>query len=149
MGGSKMKFDAVQIEPRRAAMEAGGFWRGKTPLDYFEACLAEKPGSVALSSIAVATGERRDLTYAEIDRLSWRAAAKLHRLGLAKDDILACQLPNCWEFVVLYIACCKLGVVFNPLMTIFRAHELRFMLRHGEASAFVVSKNFRGFDHQA
>lgn len=144
-----MKFDAVLMEPRREAMEAAGFWPGKTLLDYFEDCLARQPDAPALTSITVAEGGRRDLTWAEIDTLSWRAAAGLHRLGLVKDDVLACQLPNSWEFVVLYIACRKLGIVFNPVMPIFREHELRFMLKHGEARAFVVPKQFRGFDHEA
>ena len=144
-----MKFDAVLIEPRRARMEAVGLWPGKTLLDYFEMRLAEKPDALALTAFAVATGARADLTWAEMDRLSWRAAAGLHRLGLGKDDVLACQLSNSWQFVVLYIACRKLGVVFNPVMPIFREHELLFMLRHGEAKAFVVPKLFRGFDHEA
>lgn len=142
-----MKFDAVLIEPRRARMEAEGLWHGKTLLDYFETCLAEKPDARGLTAIAVTDGSRRDLTYAEIDRLSWRAAEGLRRLGLVKDDVLACQLPNSWEFVVLYIACRKLGIVFNPVMPIFREHELLFMLKHGEARAFVVPRVFRHFDH--
>lgn len=144
-----MEFDAVLIGPRRAEMEAAGFWPGKTLLDYFEACLAEKPDAIALVSLTVASGARSALTYAEIDRRAWRAAAGLHRLGLRKDDVLAAQLPNSWEFVVLYIACRRLGIVFNPVMPIFREHELRFMLRHGEAQAFAIPKVFRGFDHEA
>lgn len=144
-----MEFDAVLLEPRRARMEAEGFWPGRTLLDYFEACLAEKPDALALVSVVAATGARRALTYAEIDRLAWRAAAGLRRLGLGRNDVLSSQLPNGWEFIVLYIACRRLGVVFNPVMPIFREHELRFMLRHGEARAFVVPKVFRGFDHAA
>lgn len=144
-----MKFDAILIEPRRARMEAEGLWPGKTLLDYFEMRLAEAPDAPALTTFAVASHSRTDLTWAQIDALSWRAAAGLHRLGLGKDDVLASQLSNSWEFVVLYIACRKLGVVFNPVMPIFREHELLFMLRHGEAKAFVVPKTFRHFDHEA
>jgi len=144
-----MNFDAILIEPRRARMEAEGLWPGKTLLDYFDMRLAEKPDALALTTFAVASGTRRDMTWAEIDALSWRAAAGLQRLGLGKDDVLASQLSNSWEFVVLYIACRKLGVVFNPVMPIFREHELLFMLRHGEAKAFVVPKTFRNFDHEA
>lgn len=144
-----MEFDAVLIEPRRKAMEEAGYWPGKTLLDYFEMCLAAQPEARALTSIVVTEGKRHDLTWAEIDALSWRAAAGLRRLGLGKDDVLACQLSNSWEFIVLYIACRKLGIVFNPVMPIFREHELLFMLRHGEAKAFVVPKVFRHFDHEA
>jgi hypothetical protein len=67
-----VKFDAILIEPRRAAMEVEGFWQGRTLLDYFEACLAATPGAVAL---------------------------RLNQLGLQRDDVLACQLANGWEFV--------------------------------------------------
>ena len=143
-----MHFDAVLIEPRRARMEAEGLWPGKTLLDYFEEALAEAPQARALTSVIAATGETRHLTWAEIEHLSWRAAEGLRRLGLRRDDVLACQLPNSWEFVVLYIACRRLGVVFNPVMPIFRERELRFMLRHGEAKVLVVPKAFRGFDHE-
>ncbi|MGH2341349.1 cyclohexanecarboxylate-CoA ligase [Segnochrobactraceae bacterium EtOH-i3] len=144
-----MHFDAVLIEPRRAAMEAAGYWPGKTLTDYFDTCLAEKPDARALTSIAVATGARRDLTFAELDTLSWRAAAGLARLGLKRDDVLTCQLPNSWEFVVLYIACRRIGVVFNPVMPIFRERELSFMLALGETKVFAIPKNFRGFDYVA
>ncbi|WP_334174725.1 cyclohexanecarboxylate-CoA ligase [Pseudoxanthobacter sp.] len=144
-----MKFDAVLIEPRREKMEAAGFWPGKTLLDYFEACLRDRPDALALTSITVASGMRHDMTYGEIDRLSWRAAAGLSRLGLVKDDVLTCQLSNSWEFVVLYVACRKLGIVFNPVMPIFREHELGFMLRLAETKAYVIPKTFRNFDYEA
>ena len=41
-----MEFDAVLIEPRRAAMEAEGFWPGKTVDDCFDACLAAAPNAL-------------------------------------------------------------------------------------------------------
>lgn len=144
-----MKFDAILMEPRRERMEAEGFWPGKSVLDYFDACVAAKPGDRALTALTLEDGQRRVFTWAELDDLSWRAAAGLHKLGLGLDDVLACQLPNSWEFVILYIACRKLGVVFNPVMPIFREHELLFMLKHGEAKAFVVPQLFRNFDHEA
>lgn len=143
-----MKFDAVLIEPRRAKMEAEGHWRGMTLLDYFEVQLAANPDRIALTSYTSADGSCRNFTYAELEHLSDLAAVGLHRMGLGKDDVLSSQLPNGWEFVVLYLACRKLGIVFNPVMPIFREHELLFMLKHGEAKALVVPKTFRNFDHE-
>ena len=58
------------------------------------------------------------------------------------------QLPNRWQFVALYLATVRLGAVANPLMPIFRARELSFMLKQAEARVFVVPKSFRGFDHE-
>lgn len=144
-----MKFDPVLIEPRRKEMEAAGLWQERTLLDDLASHVAGKPDARALTSIAVARGERRDLTWAQLDELSWRAAAGLHRLGLGRDDVLVWQQPNSWQFVVLCLACLKLGIVLNPVMPILRERELLFMLRHGEAKAFVVPKTYRGFDHEA
>jgi cyclohexanecarboxylate-CoA ligase len=59
------------------------------------------------------------------------------------------QLPNWWQFSLLYLACSRLGAVLNPLMPIFRERELGFMLKHGEAKILVVPKLFRNFDHEA
>lgn len=144
-----MIFDAVQIEPRRAAMTAAGHWRGKTADDYFDANLAAKPDAPALSAVSSVHGTRRDLTWAELDLLADRAAIGLRRLGVGRNDVVTCQLPNSWQFVATYLGCSRIGAVFNPVMPIFREHELLFMLRHGESKVFIVPKLFRHFDHEA
>lgn len=144
-----MKFDAILIEPRREAMVRAGHWRNKTVNDYFEAALAEKRDQLALSSIIVANGTRRDFTWAELDRMANRVAVGLTRLGVGRDDVVTCQLPNSWQFVASYLGCARIGAVFNPVMPIFREHELSFMLRHGEAKVFIVPKVFRNLDHEA
>ncbi|HRO14847.1 MAG TPA: cyclohexanecarboxylate-CoA ligase [Paracoccus sp. (in: a-proteobacteria)] len=144
-----MDFDAVLIEPRREAMARAGHWRGKTINDYFDAVMAEKPDALALSSISVTEGVRRDLTWAELDRAANRAAVGLSRLGVGPGDVVTCQLPNNWKFVATYLACSRLGAVFNPVMPIFRERELLFMLNHGEARVFIVPQVFRNFDHEA
>lgn len=144
-----MEFDAVLIEPRRAAMTAAGFWHDKTADDYFDACLATKPHERALTSLSSVTGARRDLTWAELDLLADRAAIGLRKLGVGRNDVVSCQLPNSWQFVVTFLGCSRIGAVFNPVMPIFRERELGFMLRHGEAKVFVVPKLLRHFDHEA
>ncbi|EJW11385.1 Long-chain-fatty-acid--CoA ligase [Rhodovulum sp. PH10] len=144
-----MDFDAVLMEPRRAAMEANGFWHGKTVNDCFDAWLAAAPDAHALTAIRAATGERRDFFVRELDRLADRAAVGLYRLGVRKADVVACQMPNGWEFVVAALACARIGAVFDPVMPIFRERELRFMLKHGEAKVFLVPAVFRNFDHKA
>ncbi|HVR51340.1 MAG TPA: cyclohexanecarboxylate-CoA ligase, partial [Pseudorhodoferax sp.] len=78
-----------------------------------------------------------------------RIAVGLARLGVGRNDVVAMQLPNWWQFTLLTLACARLGAVINPLMPIFRERELSFMLRHGEAKVFVVPAQFRGFDHAA
>lgn len=143
-----MKFDAVLIQRRREAATREGFWGDRTINDLFAAALAEKPDALALSSIVVAGGKRTDLTWAELDRVANRAAVGLHRLGVGRGDIVSCQMPNSWQFAATYLGCARIGAVFNPVMPIFREHELLFMLNHGETKVFVVPQGFRNFDHE-
>ena len=143
-----MHFDAVLIEPRIRAMTEQGHWRNKTVDHYFEACLAQCPDKLAISAISVASGLRRDITYRELDLLAGRAAVGLVKLGTKRNDVVTCQLPNGWEFVATYLACARIGAVFNPVMPIFRERELNFILKHGESKVFLVPKVFRNFDHE-
>ncbi len=77
-----------------------------------------------------------------------RIAVGLSRLGVGRNDVVALQLPNWWQFTLTYLACSRIGAVLNPLMHIFRERELSFMLKHGEAKVLIVPKVFRGFDHE-
>jgi cyclohexanecarboxylate-CoA ligase len=141
-----MKFDAVLLAPRRAEMVAQGLWRDRTINDALEACLRACPDKIALSAYRVEAGDARRFTYAEMARMADRIAVGLARLGIGKNDVVACQLPNWWQFTLTYLACSRLGAVMNPLMPIFRAHELRFMLGHAETKLLIVPNKFRGFD---
>jgi cyclohexanecarboxylate-CoA ligase len=144
-----MDFDAVLLAPRRREAIASGWWRDRTINDYLDDCLRTVPEKVAVSALRVESGEVRRFTYAELGVLADRAAIGLARLGVGRNDVVAMQLPNMWQFTLLYLACSRIGAVANPLMPIFRERELTFMLRHGEAKVLVVPKVFRGFDHEA
>ncbi len=144
-----MEFDAVLLAPRRAESIARGYWHDRTINDYLDACLAACPEKIALTAIRTDTGESRQFTYRQLAQLSDRMAIGLSRLGVQRNDVVAMQLPNWWQFGLLYLACSRIGAVLNPLMPIFRERELGFMLRHGEAKVLVVPKHFRNFDHEA
>ena len=143
-----MEFDAVLIAPRRAAAVAAGLWPDRTINDALDDCAARVPDTVALTAAHAEGGEARRFTYRELATMADRIAVGLHRLGVGQNDVVACQLPNWWQFTLMYLACSRIGAVMNPLMPIFRERELSFMLAHGEAKVFVVPKRFRDFDHE-
>ena len=143
-----MDFDAVLLPGRRARMIAQGFWHDRTINDALDACVAQCPDKVALTAVRVEAGDVRSFTYREMARMADRIAVGLSKLGVGKNDIVACQLPNWWQFTLTYLACSRLGAVMNPLMHIFREHELSFMLKHGEAKVMIAPKTFRGFDFE-
>lgn len=144
-----MEFDAVLLPPRRARMIAQGLWHDRTINQELDACLAECPDKLALTAVQVESGAVKQFTYRELARMADRVAVGLSRLGVGKNDIVACQLPNWWQFTVTYLACSRIGAVMNPLMHIFRERELSFMLKHGEAKVLIAPKVFRGFDFEA
>lgn len=143
-----MEFDAVLLPPRRARMVAQGFWHDRTINDELDACVAAFPDKVALTALRVEEGVTTRFTYRELARMADRIAVGLSRLGVGRNDVVACQLPNWWQFTLVYLACSRIGAVMNPLMHIFRERELSFMLKHGEARVMIVPRSFRGFDFE-
>ena len=143
-----MEFDAVLLAPRRADMVQRGLWHDRTINDDLDACVAACPDKLALTAYRVEAGDVRSFTYRELAQMADRVAVGLSRLGVRRNDVVACQLPNWWQFTVTYLACSRLGAVINPLMHIFRERELNFMLKHGEAKVIIAPKQFRGFDYE-
>jgi len=143
-----MQFDAVLLAPRRAQMVAQGLWHDRTINDDLNACVAACPDKLALTAYRVEAGDVRRFTYRELAQMADRVAVGLSRLGVGRNDVVACQLPNWWQFTITYLACSRIGAVINPLMHIFRERELNFMLKHGEAKVIIAPKTFRGFDFE-
>lgn len=137
----------ARLAHRRAEMIAAGYWRDKTILDHLDRAIERTPDKTAIVAIRSEGRQEKRLTYKEIDRLSDILALRLAGLGVGRGDVVSFQLPNWWEFSLLHLACLKLGAVSNPLMTIFRERELRFMLKLAESKVFVLPAAFRGFDY--
>ena len=143
-----MEFDAVLIPPRRAHSIAKGFWHDRTINDDLDACVTTCPDKTALTAVQAESGAVTRFTYRELSNMADRVAVGLTKLGVGKNDIVACQLPNWWQFTITYLACSRIGAVMNPLMHIFRERELSFMLKHGEAKVLIIPQTFRGFDYE-
>ena len=139
-------FDAVA---HARAMRAQGLWLDKTIDEFFAAAISATPDKPALVAYRADRAAPRRFSYRELGDLTARAAAALRALGVGPGDVVAVQLPNWWEFVVVALAANRIGAVVNPLMPIFREREMGFMLGFARAKVLVVPKLFRGFDHAA
>ena len=128
------------------AMRAGGFWKDRQFDEFLLASARTSPEKPAI--VADSGGGQKRISWRELEDMTARAAASLRGLGLQRGDIIAMQSPTWWEAVVLTLACLRTGVVINPLMPIFREHELTFMLGFAEAKAFVVPKTYANFDFE-
>ncbi|BCT89202.1 cyclohexanecarboxylate-CoA ligase [Acinetobacter variabilis] len=143
-----MDFDAVLIPTRKEAMLKQGHWLNQTILDFLRSAVEKNPDKTALVSFKVENQTEQTFSYQQIWDMTNKIALGLKQLGIEKNDVVSCQLPNWWEFTLLYLACSRIDAVLNPLMPIFRERELEFMLKHGESKVFVVPKIFRNFSHE-
>ncbi len=87
--------------------------------------------------LAVVDGDR-SWTYAEFDGWVNRLANGLTGLGYARGDALALASGNSAEFLAVYYACAKLGVVCVPINLGWRADEVAYVLEHSRSRGMVV-----------
>jgi acyl-coenzyme A synthetase/AMP-(fatty) acid ligase len=124
-----------------ARYRRGGHWSAIPLGERFAANCARSGYATALID-----GEQR-LSFAEWERLAQRAALGLLALGVAPGDVVAYQLPNWWEAAVMFLAAARIGAVVNPVLPLFRARELSFILRQSGASVLIIPGHFRGCDY--
>lgn len=70
----------------------------------------------------------REVSFAELDRLSDRFASLLAAQGVVKGDRVAVFLPNCPQFHVAFFGILKLGAVHAPVSPLSRPFELAYQL---------------------
>jgi long-chain acyl-CoA synthetase len=87
--------------------------------------------------LAVVDGDRR-LTYAEFNAYVNRLAHGLAGLGYERGAALALASGNSADFLAVYFACAKLGVVCVPVNLGWRPDEVAYVLGHSHARGIVV-----------
>ena len=80
----------------------------------------------------------RTLTFAQWNARACRLANGLLGLGLAKGDRLAVLAYNCVEWLEIYAAAAKAGVIAVPINFRLVGPEIRYIAQNCEARAFMV-----------
>src|SRR6185295_8507207 len=105
--------------------------------ELFDLSLRGRADRVALEHTASA-GTRESLTFGQLDARASRMAHELTRRGLARGDRLCVHLANRVEFIDLYLACVRLGVIFVPMNVLYKERELRHIVGDAEPKAVVI-----------
>jgi acyl-CoA synthetase (AMP-forming)/AMP-acid ligase II len=87
---------------------------------------------------------RRTLSYAQWHARATRLADALLGLGLAKGDRVALLAYNCAEWLELYAALARAGLVAVPLNFRLVGPEIAYIVQHSQARAIVVQEALRG-----
>ncbi|HME66891.1 MAG TPA: AMP-binding protein, partial [Streptosporangiaceae bacterium] len=93
---------------------------------------ATRPGQ-----LAVVDGDRR-LSYQDFNAYVNRIAHGLAGLGYERGAALAVASGNSADFLAVYYACAKLGVVCVPVNLGWRPDEVAYVLGHSRARGIVV-----------
>jgi acetyl-CoA synthetase len=91
----------------------------------------------------------RSLTYSELDAVTSRLASSLAGLGVMRGDRVFLRLPNIPEFYIAALAVAKLGGVFVPSSTQFRASEVAYRLKDSGAVAAITTSGLLDVIDQA
>lgn len=134
----------LEIPPPHLTAYAGtGVWDERTIAEQATELAERDPGFVAL--IDGETQVTRSQALADAEALS----AAMHRRGLRPGDVIAFQVPNWREAMVINLAAAMSGLVVNPIVPIYRDHEVTLMLGDCGAKAFFVAATFRNYDFAA
>ena len=129
--------------PHLAAYVATNAWDQRTIADQLAELAEADPDFVALVDGSV------NLTRAQALADARAISAALHARGLRPGDVIAFQVPNWHEAMVINLAAALSGLVINPIVPIYRDHEVSLMLADCRARALFVPASFRNYDFAA
>ena len=127
-----------------------GCWETRrTLIDDFKEHALKMPGVTAFvdppNKEALVGSAPERVTYADFARAVDSVATALKNEGIAKDDIVLVQLPNCWELGMLYLAIARAGGIISPMPMQWRSREVTYVAELTEAKAMITVNEFHGF----
>ena len=119
--------------------------------DIFRAHARRRPLAPALIDAAnregFTEGAARRLTYAEADRAVAAMATRLRQLALPADSIIAIQLPNIVENILVMLAAWRAGMIVATLPLLCRRMDAATALERIGAKALITCSRVGAFDH--
>ena len=92
--------------------------------------------------MAVKDWREKTLTYPELDSRTNSLANGLLNIGLSKGDRVAVMLYNCAEFIEIYCAFAKIGLVAVPISWRFVGKEIEYVVNNSDSKAMILGEEF-------
>ena len=86
--------------------------------------------------------EDQTFTYQDLHQRVEMTCCWLQDMGIEKGDRVAAMMTNCPEFIELFLACSRLGLVFVPVNFRLSKSELDYTLKNSDPRLFVFSENY-------
>lgn len=85
----------------------------------------------------------KSITFAELDnRTNQVANALLENYNFRKGDKITILINNCIEFVEIYIACAKAGIIAVPINFRLNSSEILFICQNSEAKLIITEEKY-------
>jgi malonyl-CoA/methylmalonyl-CoA synthetase len=105
--------------------------------DLFDLSLVGQRDRVALEHDT--PGGIRTLTFGELDARANRMAHALAARGLSRGDRLSVHLANRVEFLDLFLACVRMGVIFVPVNVLYREREIAHIMADADPTLSITT----------
>lgn len=99
---------------------------------------SDKPGKTSLIF------KGRELTYAELKRLTDAFGTSLRLAGIGRGDFVTMVLPNSPEFIIAYLAIAGIGAVVVPVNPAYSPRELAHILSDSGSKALIIERSKLG-----
>ncbi len=117
----------------------------------FRRAAIRNPDAIALSDPPDRAGidgrAPRDMTFIAVDEAVTALAAKLRALDLAQDSVVAYQLPNTVETVIMLLAILRAGLIAAPLPILWRHDDIVTALARSGAVALITTTRIGDTNH--
>ncbi len=125
------------------AYRAAGYWQDISLGEMLERRIDAHPDKIALVQ------DDRRVSYAQLGEKIDALALQFWDCGLRPTDRVVMQLPNSIEFVVVFFALLRCGVIPVMALPAHRRTEIGHFIRHADAVAYFCVDRGRGFDFRA
>ncbi len=111
----------------------------------------ERPDAISIVDApnreAAGLGAPTSLSYADLDRLVERVAQGFIDHGLRPGDVVALQLPNISECIVVTLGAWRAGIITSSMPLLWRLSEVATAFDQVSPSAIVTVASFAGHQH--
>lgn len=106
--------------------------------DIVDARAAREPGRLALHAVDASGSAVRRYSFADLSRMSNRAANLLAAQGIGRGDRVFVMLPRIPEWHVALLGCIKLGAVPVPGTQLLTGRDIEYRITKAEAVAAIT-----------
>ncbi|RMD04441.1 cyclohexanecarboxylate-CoA ligase [Clostridium autoethanogenum] len=125
--------DEIKInDSQKKLYEKMGYWGKKTLLDYWHTSVKKYRDK---EFVVDDRGYR--YTYGQLDEKAGIVASYFLSIGVKPLDVISFQIPIWSEFVIVSIACMKVGAVVNPIGMCYSGREVSYLLNLCKSKVFL------------